>query len=68
MVDSNDFNFNDVICLVAHTKSKFFFFFWGGGGFLSHTGVVLFLWHLKGSYRFYGFYGFLGLSGKLLEQ
>lgn len=56
MVDSNDFNFNDVICLV------------GGGGFLSHTGVVLFLWHLKGSYRFYGFYGFLGLSGKLLEQ
>ena len=43
-------------------------FGWGGGGFLSHTGVVLFLWHLKGSYRFYGFYGFLGLSGKLLEQ
>ena len=40
--------------------------FWGG--FLSQTGVVLFLWHLKGSYRFYGFYGFLGLSGKLSEQ
>ena len=30
MVNSNDFNFNDVICLVAHTKLKFFL----GGGFL----------------------------------
>ena len=30
LVNSNDLNFNDVMCLVLHSKIKFFFF--GGGG------------------------------------
>ena len=41
MVNSNDFNFNYVICLVAHTKLKFFFFFGGGGIFESHWSCIV---------------------------
>ena len=50
LVNSNDLNFNDIMCLVLHSKIKFFE--WGGGGVLSQTGVVSFLPHLKGCYGF----------------
>ena len=49
LVNSNDLNFNDVMCLVLHSKIKFFE---GGGGVLSQTRVVWFLPHLKGCYGF----------------
>ena len=48
LVNLNDLNFNDVMCLVLHSKIKFF----EGGGMLSQTGVVSFLPHLKGCYGF----------------
>ena len=48
LVNSNDLNFNDVMCLVLHSKIKFF----EGGGVLSQTEVVSFLPHLKGCYGF----------------
>ena len=49
LVNLNDLNFNDVMCLVLHSKIKFFE---GGGGVLSQTEVVSFLLHLKGCYGF----------------
>ena len=49
LVNSNYLNFNNIMCLVLHSKIKFFE---GGGGVLSETGVVSFLPHLKGCYGF----------------
>ena len=50
LVNSNDVNFNDIICFVACAKKNVDL------GFLSQTRLVMFLQHLKGfSNQFYRF-------------
>lgn len=48
LVNSNYLNFNDIMCLVLHSKIKFFE---GGGGVESNWSCIV-LPHLKGCYGF----------------
>lgn len=50
LVNSNDLNFNDIMCLVLHSKIKFFE--GGGGGGVESNWSCIVLPHLKGCYGF----------------